>query len=883
MKNDLPIRLADGAIAVVGSGLAARQLEPYLARLAAARPSDAWVSASIHSYPAWLTALWSRSASGSHRLLTVRQSLALWRRVIEDSTVAGRLISSRTATRWAAEAWQLLWQWRIDPRDLAATDGDLDFESFLRWARNYRKALDNEGWIDAPLAAAELIARGQRPRSSDGAVIWADIAEATPAQQALYRQLEHDDWTMAEWLPPKVQRSSSRVCVPDGAGELTAAAQWAAEKQAQSPGQRLALVIPDLKTRADEVRRALEDYLDPNRILLGSATDRAYFDPNGEPSHVQPLIGAAMTALELVSSRGTFGNFSRWLRSPYFSIDPEDEGDRSELEKKLRIEVSAQLGFLDGYRAGSLPRQLRDAAPRLATRLSHALKLLDKAPRYATPTRWTRVWQQILAQLGWTAGAHDPSASVIPQWERALNELSLLTPIVGAISMTEALAELELVLEQPRAGGPIPLSGISLLERPEDIGPGYDAVWLAGITDTRWPRPAKANPLLPLRLQLDNGMPGSSPQDSSERCQRTTQRLIDRVPELVFSWPARVNDYPAEPSPLLAKIPAVTLKTLVSSSSGRLAERMRGTRAREQHDDPAPALETKEIPGGSGTLSVHARCPLRAFMESRLGARPLEPLARGLSARQRGIVTHRVLELFLRRLPDRTALAAWAQPARDDWTASCVEKALNETFGAAKPALRTVYYLERERLVVLVESLLANDLKRPDFSVACVEERLVAELNGFLLTCRLDRIDELASGGVAIIDYKTGRNATPNDWLRPRLRDTQLPLYAQTLDLDVTATVIAAVQIDGVKFKGIWAQNEEFPGRVAKLPDDRDWSAQLELWHKQLETLIAEYATGDTRILLDDLDQAKGPFAPLTRIIEQLALARGWLDERSAP
>ena len=98
-----------------------------------------------------------------------------------------------------------------------------------------------------------------------------------------------------------------------------------------------------------------------------------------------------------------------------------------------------------------------------------------------------------------------------------------------------------------------------------------------------------------------------------------------------------------------------------------------------------------------------------------------------------------------------------------------------------------------------------------------------------------------------------------------------------------SAATVHALTLLGVKFKGIWAQNEEFPGRVAKLPDDRDWSAQLELWRKQLETLIAEYATGDTRILLDDLDQAKGPFAPLTRIIEQLTLARGWLDERSAP
>ena len=47
MVNDLPNRLADGAIAVVGSGLAARQLEPYLARQTPDKRSTAWVSASM--------------------------------------------------------------------------------------------------------------------------------------------------------------------------------------------------------------------------------------------------------------------------------------------------------------------------------------------------------------------------------------------------------------------------------------------------------------------------------------------------------------------------------------------------------------------------------------------------------------------------------------------------------------------------------------------------------------------------------------------------------------------------------------------------------------------------------------------------------------------
>ena len=38
---------------------------------------------------------------------------------------------------------------------------------------------------------------------------------------------------------------------------------------------------------------------------------------------------------------------------------------------------------------------------------------------------------------------------------------------------------------------------------------------------------------------------------------------------------------------------------------------------------------------------------------------------------------------------------------------------------------------------------------------------------------------------------------------------------------------------------------------------------------------MLEHAGGDTRIFLDDLDDAAGAFAPLTRVHEQLAILRG--------
>ncbi len=878
MMDDLPSRLADGALVVVGDGLAARQFEPFLARAANGQRASVWVSASITTFENWTSSLWSENDNDPRRLLTSAQAQALWRQVIDESAEAERLINSYRASRWAADGWQRLWHWQVDPLQLRPSEVDLEFESFLRWAKRYRSALDSNDWIDTPLAAAALAGRSELGEGPHGGVIWVDIDEPTPAQQSFYRRLDRSGWKIETRLSRALHRSAVRVRARDNSSELAAAAQWAAERLARTPEQRLALVIPDLETRRNEVRRILEDAIDPDGVLLGGARAEACFNPRGEACADMPAIGAAMTSLELLSSRGTFSTLSRWLRSPFFASETDEECARCVLELRLRVEISAQLRFLEAYSAGGLGHRIRAASPAVAQRLTQAIGVIDNAPAFATPTRWTRLWQEILVLLGWPAGIHDAATTILPAWEAALNELCLLTPIVGTITMTEALAELDRILGQSRGSGPIPLSGCTVLERPEDLGPGYDAAWVMGLTDTDWPRPARPNPLLPLRLQLEHGMPGASPRDALQRCKRATQRLLERTPELVLSWPGTVHEYPAEPSPLLAEIPEVNVETLISLPTPRLATRISGTRSRQSLEDPGPAFPAKKIPGGAGTLSVQARCPLRAFLESRLSARQLEPLSRGLNARQRGIITHRALELFLQRLPSQAELAQRDAETQTAWAEACVDRALSESFGTARAPLHVLYDLERERLLALIASLVANDLRRQEFSVAAVEERRVAEVSGFQLSCRLDRIDTLATGGVAVIDYKTGRNSRASDWFRDRLLETQLPLYAQVLDTKVTATVLAAAHTDGITYRGVWTTQDEFPGRPAKLPAGRDWAGQLATWREQLELLVAEYAAGDTRILLADATEASAALAPLTRVYEQLALSRGWID-----
>ena len=874
MLNRLTNLAADGASLVVGSSLTARQLEPYLRRESATADPTAWVSPSIQTYRAWTTELWARTTTDSRQLLTNGQAEALWRRVIDDSASGRQLISSRNASRWAMEAWETLWHWRIEPAELRAGHEDIDFRCFLDWAAQYRQTLTDRGWVDAATAEIDLLSEERLGGDERHQLVSVDLHELTPAQIAIFRRVQAQGGSVQHWQPAEISCNSIRMRLADRATEVSAAATWAAERLRQRPEQRLAIIVPDLSSRNDELRRALVDALDPDGIVLGSPERDGYFSPGGEPIAACPTIGAAMTALELVSTRGSFQSLSRWLRSSFFSPDPGHRSQRAMIEAELRGEISAQLSFRQAFKEGSFALRLRDMAPDLATMLGRVLRIVDAEPRRATPTRWSKIWEQVLAQLEWQPDTRSSGGSDLQAWESALNSLTLLTPILGSISMTQALDELDLILSRPRGGGPVPLHGVALLERPEDLGHGYDATWLCGMTDDFWPRAASTNPLLPLKLQRAHDMPGSSPGRALESCRATTQRLLGRVPELIFSWPDRVHEYPSEPSPLLADIREAQPEQVAGGVTRRLASRQLQSAKLETIADDAPPLAGEKIAGGAGTLNTQASCPLRAFIERRLDARPLDLVTRGLGPRLRGIATHRALELLLAKLPDQAELSTWTPDDRVTRAADAAETALQESFGVARALLPSVYRLEFERLGRIIESLIEIDLQREPFRIQAVEAWQDAEIKGYRLACRLDRVDALDSGGIAVIDYKTGNRTTPNEWLRTRIVDTQLPLYAQIAGSNISATAIVAIGTDSISYKGMWQSKDDFPGRATKLSEGCDWPGQIALWKQQLETLVIEFAGGDTRILMQNVDDAGGALAPLTRIIEQLEIDR---------
>jgi ATP-dependent helicase/nuclease subunit B len=842
----------DRTAIVVSGSVAAEQWEAFLSASEIAAGTRAWVTHPLMGYSTWLESLWLGGREARPVPLSASQSHALWRRLVRESAEGTELIGHRGAAEWAAEARQLLCDWRLDPAHERAGGGERDFRAFLGWCQDYRRVLAENGWVDhADIARLLLTAEWETPFK----VIFADADEPSPLQRALLDRLARSGGRVEHLRPPATSAVLRRAKLADAVEELRAAVAWARNRLATDPFQRIAIVVQGLSERYGEIERALAE----PRTGASDADTPVWY--GGSRLDASPRVAAAANAIALGSSEATFESFSHWLRSPFFAAaEVDDRAARAAVERELRRDVRAQLPFATAYHETALPEILRREIPHTAAALAAALRETTGIAA-TTPSRWAHTWQRYLTALGWHAPA---DTRELQHWHGAIDEFAQLTPITGELSHADAFAELERVLERVRPA-PLPLRGIHVVARLEDVGPGYDAAWLTGFTDANWPEPARCNPLLPRRLQRAHGMPWSTPQDARVRSERRLERLVQRVATVVASWPGRMYDYETEPSPAIRSWQDLDADDLAAP------RRVAGSRGRETVDDrPPPLPPGNQLRGGVWVLQRQAKCPVRAFCQDRLGARALERVSAGLGARLRGTAAHWALAFLLADLPAQADLERKraAIPA-------AAARALNDAFRDSHRPLHALFGIEVERLEAALRRALDADRERAPFTVAAVEQERIVTIAGRELRIRLDRLDRLADGAFAIVDYKTGIRATIKDWVEERPRDVQVPLYAAFADVPVGAAAIARVLPLESGYSGYWSAGAMYANGRQRFPEGRDWAGLLAQWRAALEELVLEIAGGDARIFVADSEEAAGPYAPLTRVHEQIAIARG--------
>jgi RecB family exonuclease len=143
---------------------------------------------------------------------------------------------------------------------------------------------------------------------------------------------------------------------------------------------------------------------------------------------------------------------------------------------------------------------------------------------------------------------------------------------------------------------------------------------------------------------------------------------------------------------------------------------------------------------------------------------------------------------------------------------------------------------------------------RADFDVVLVERKQPMTFGGVTVDVTLDRMDELASGGRVVLDYKTG-TASGSAWLGPRPDEPQVPLYVLGSGEDVAAAAFAVIKAGKAEFRGVARANDLLPGvktiseqRGAAAGQYESWEALLAGWRAELDRLGSGFASGDARV-----------------------------------
>jgi probable DNA repair protein len=386
----------------------------------------------------------------------------------------------------------------------------------------------------------------------------------------------------------------------------------------------------------------------------------------------------------------------------------------------------------------------------------------------------------------------------------------------------------------------------------------FDGLWVSALDGARWPAPASPDPFLPRDWQARQRIPGTTAEIAAQDAQRLLDRLCSSSSEVILSVPQFEGDAPLLPSALLG---GIRRGELPDSWCARVPARL-AFEARPQLeslvDAVMPPLEQGESArGGARLLEVQSACPFRSQAEFRLGARALEEPEIGVAASERGDLVHKVLARIWGDARDQRTLS---KLSLDELVAVIRSAVAAETAVARRDAqgvMRHLLEIENEWLERRVAELLAADLERPSFAIEGVEEQRSVSIGGLTLTLRIDRVDRLDDGSIAVIDYKTGSDAEPDAWLGERPRLPQLPLYAQALGMDrVSAVAFGRVRTGDTGFSGLTRDNAVFSG--LKSPAGKGWPREYssweelqQAWRRRLETLASEHAQGDARLAPD--------------------------------
>jgi ATP-dependent helicase/nuclease subunit B len=233
------------------------------------------------------------------------------------------------------------------------------------------------------------------------------------------------------------------------------------------------------------------------------------------------------------------------------------------------------------------------------------------------------------------------------------------------------------------------------------------------------------------------------------------------APEVMLTRSIRANGTPTVPSRFLLQIDAVmraaglsddTHDALAPAEPWRAWAALLDAPAREDiqpcaRPQPRPAVAVRPTTLSVTEIGTWMRNPYAIYAKHILNLRKLDELDAEPDAADRGMMIHNALEKFLHDYPDHLpsdAEAKLIEIGQNIFAKDNSNPHIRAFWGARFNALAT-WFVEQER---------ARRALGIKFLIA--EAKGNINIDGLTLIGRVDRIDNLADGILAIVDYKTG-------------------------------------------------------------------------------------------------------------------------------
>ncbi len=821
-----------------------------------------WSSPDTLPLEGWLAREIERCAAhrgGLPRLLSPAEEWLLWRQCTAEATDGLDLINRASLAESLRRAGGVAAELGVDLRAIREPPGT---EAALLVAVHGAVAERSRalGAALLPDVLSLLPCVGdQRP------VVFAGFLASSPRLRAIADvRAQHGYETSLPSPADPVASGHVRVVRPaDAMEELERIAAWCCQRLRARADERILIVLPGSSGRRERLATLIRQAVDPRGWLAIHAAQSQVdwvgeieaaspvIIEGGQPLASLPAVAHALASLSLLAGMPLeIEKLAEWLRAPAWA-EP-DPAARARLDLWLRQRVRLQLDLptlLALLRRA--PAAIAEPARVLGTRLERARNEL--AAGSGTPREWSERFKAALEVLGWPGAALrrlSAEQQTLVRFRELLDELGQLSAAARSMTRDLALQWLtELAAHTPYrpADDDAP---VTLASSYMDPVVQYDAVWVGGLNAESFPQPVAPDPFVPLAAQIASGWAAASAAGRLEEARALITAWRAAGAELVLSAPARDGDIELLPSPLLEEWQSVAEPTAEDRGPVWLPARLhRPGRLVEWRDDVGMAWNPGlPLPSGTKSLELQNSCPFRAYAELRLGSVEFDVPEPGIAPEARGQLLHAALQKLWDRLGDSRALASLSPESLDELLLACIDAAVGEVDPNGDEALAgPPLARERRRIAKLVRRLLELERSRAPFRVQRTEHGARLRLADQEVRLRIDRLDALEGGGIAILDYKSGRPVSA-DWYGERPSHPQLLAYLAAVGEGVVAMATINVTAKEVRFNGISATEKLLP-QVAcvKGPEGRAedaWQLRVGEWRAVVERLARDFAAG---------------------------------------